>query len=438
MRMSPLKQYLWICSCLALAAWTAQVSAASLIPGGERAILGAVPGDQIFPQAAISTTGGFLVWTDNAVSDKGSRIMAQQLDAALTPIGAPITVSSAWKSKATGDQEKPEVALLPDGGAVVVWQGTTLSKRLQVRQIFARFIGPDGSLVKKDIRVNANRKLHHTDPAVAVLTDGTVVVVWTASDQDGDRKGVFARQYTSSGRAIGREFQVNQFTLNNQRDPAIAALADGRFVVAWITELQRAAASVDVCARIFNADGSPATGEFFVNPSSANPCASPAVAASPTGGFVVAWSQNELLVSTAGSGSGVAVLGSSARSTNSWDVFGRIYDSNNNPAPNIFRWNTRSYGDQYVPRVCAVGNTYAAVWTSLGQDGSWEGVFGQLVSKSGAFEGSELSVNTTTISRQLYPTIVSDGISRCLAIWTSYVVGGGNLDLYAQPYQLVE
>ena len=76
-----------------------------------------------------------------------------------------------------------------------------------------------------------------------------------------------------------------------------------------------------------------------------------------------------------------------------------------------------------------------AVWTSLGQDGSWEGVFGQKFSGDGSFIGSELQVNTTTISRQIQPTVTSDGAGSFLVVWSSFVVGGNyDLDLFARTY----
>ena len=43
---------------------------------------------------------------------------------------------------------------------------------------------------------------------------------------------------------VGNEFLVNQFTSYNQRTPAVAALTDGGFVVAWVSEQQRAPAPV--------------------------------------------------------------------------------------------------------------------------------------------------------------------------------------------------
>jgi len=37
------------------------------------------------------------------------------------------------------------------------------------------------------------------------------------------------------GQFLNAAFQVNQFTDNNQRNPAIAALTNGNFVIAWVS-----------------------------------------------------------------------------------------------------------------------------------------------------------------------------------------------------------
>ena len=90
-------------------------------------------------------------------------------------------------------------------------------------------------------------------------------------------------------------------------------------------------------------------------------------------------------------------------------------------------------GVDIAPRLSVLGTHVLAVWTSMGQDGSWEGVFGQEFSSSGDFEGSEFQVNTTTISRQIQPTVASDGASRFLSVWSSFG-GVGDFDLLAQVY----
>jgi hypothetical protein len=74
------------------------------------------------------------------------------------------------------------------------------------------------------------------------------------------------------------------------------------------------------------------------------------------------------------------------------------------------------------------------VWTSLGQDGSREGVFGQFLHDDGSPDQGEFQVNTTWISQQMQPTVASDGQGRFLAAWTSFVGGAYGFDLYAQRY----
>src|SRR5207248_8935608 len=83
-------------------------------------------------------------------------------------------------------------------------------------------------------------------------------------------------------------------------------------------------------------------------------------------------------------------------------------------------------------KIASVGDSQLIVWTSMGQDGSLEGVFGQLLA-GGAMSGHEFRVNTTTISRQMHPTITSKGEGQFLVAWSSFV-RGTSFDLYAQRY----
>lgn len=402
------------------------------VSGGEYAIAGALPGDQTFPQAALSSSGGYLVWVDNSVTTNGLRIRAGKLDGNFNLSGAPFVVSSAAASKATGDQEHPQVALLKNGGVVFVWQGGVQGSQ----QIYIRYLSSAGKWLAADARVSAQNSYNQARPQLTVLNDGTVLVVWQSYGQDGSMFGVFARHFSATGAALTAEFLVNQATLYNQRSPSVATLANGNFVVAWVSELERAAASVDVYARIFTSAGKAVTSEFPVDLTTSNSCANPSVAASPNGGFAIAWSQNSNVGSTRGSQGGATVAPTStALSTNGWDVYARIFNSAGAPTTNPFRLNTYTYGDQYAPTLAASGTDYFGVWTSMGQDGSWEGVYGQLLSNAGVAEGAEMQINTTTFNRQIQPSIATDGNGRYLVVWTSYVLGAVNYDLFAQAFQ---
>ena len=48
--------------------------------GVEYAIAGSLPGDQVFPQLSLKTSGGYIVWQDNITDGSGLGISAQRLD----------------------------------------------------------------------------------------------------------------------------------------------------------------------------------------------------------------------------------------------------------------------------------------------------------------------------------------------------------------------
>ena len=141
--------------------------------------------------------------------------------------------------------------------------------------------------------------------------------------------------------------------------------------------------------------------EFLVNTDS-NPCANPSVAAASDGSFMVTWGARTWSVCT-----------------NGWDIYARAFSSAG-VGGTVVRVNSYFYGDQYAPRISAIGGDYLIVWTSLGEDGSREGVYGQFVHEDGSLVGGEFRVNTTTVSSQMQPVVASDGADQFLVVWTSY------------------
>jgi hypothetical protein len=68
---------------------------------------------------------------------------------------------------------------------------------------------------------------------------------------------------------LGPEIQVNVSTLDVQQNPQVAVFPDGGFVVAWTVRPRTspaAAHTTGVHARLFAADGAPASGEFLLVP----------------------------------------------------------------------------------------------------------------------------------------------------------------------------
>ncbi len=440
--------------------------------GTNYAMVGSLPGDQVFPDAALNSSGGFAVWQDNITDGSGWGVSAMQLNGTLSGSGSSFRVNV----QGTNDQENPRVALLKNGGAVFVWQGGKPSQE----QIYARFLTPTNTwLTTNDMPVNSqlitnvlgyttnvtstvitNWNSSHTritgyttkttkivttntavntlhfqiNPAVAVLNNSNVVVVWASFNQAGSNslQDVYGQILSPTGVKVGANFLINQFISYNQRTPAIAALKNGGFVVAWVSEQQRVvgsapatlqsssqlaalAPSVDIYARLYASNGVAQNNEFLVN-TDFNPCANPGVAVASDGSFMVVWGAYDM-----------------ANPTNSWDVYARTFSSAGIGGTTVLV-NSRLYGDEYVPRISAIGVDYLIVWTSLAQDGSREGVFGQFLHEGGSRVGGEFLVNTTTISQQMQPAVASDGVGQFVVIWTSYTGSPYSFDLFAQRY----
>lgn len=397
-------------------------------PGAnEYPIAGALAGDQTHPHATIKSTGGYLVWEDNAADGNGLGIRAERLDGNLNKLSSAFRVNSI----VTADQEKPRVSGLTNGGAVFVWQGG----KQGFQKIYARFLPATGTnFLTADVLVNTYTNNFQVNPSVATMSDGNVIVVWASYGQDGYLQGVYGQRLTATGVKIGGEFQINQYSLNNQRTPAVAALAGGGFAVAWVSELQRGASTVDIYARIFDAEGAAVGNEFPVNTLSANICANPSLAASPDGGFAIAWSQREVMSGNSSASQVTAVP--VVVPLSGWDVYIRGFDAVGAPTTGAVRINTMTYGDQYAPSISAFGKNYLVVWQSLGQDGSMEGIYGQFVNSSAKLSGVEFQVNTANATQQIHPSICSDGVNRFLVTWASYATSA-NFDLFGRSYDLI-
>ena len=376
---------------------------------------GNLPGDQVHPAVNFTTNGGFVVWEDNCIDGKGLGIGAMRLKADLSGTGVPFRVDSVT----TSDQEAAQVTVLNEGGAAFAWQGGPRGRQ----HIYVRFLSADNSWATGDIMVNSTANKSQTTPVIATLLNGNVAVVYASVNQagNGSMADVYLQMFAPDGSRIGSETLVNQFIANNQRTPAITALADGKLAVAWVSEQQRwtdasnGVPSVDIFARIFDATGNPVGNEFLVNLASTI-CAAPDLAPSPDGGFMATWMEKDLAVKN-----------------NGWDISARRFSSGW-VGGNETRVNTQLYGDQYSPKVRRSGATYLNVWTSVGQDGSREGVFARYLNDDASVNGNDFQVNSTTFGSQMHQALGTDGSGRFLTVWTSFNPGPSGFDLYGQRY----
>ncbi len=146
----------------------------------------------------------------------------------------------------------------------------------------------EAQAVGTEFQVNNYTINNQQNPAIAPLNDGGFVLAWESNGQDGDSYGIFAQRFDETGTLVGAEFQVNNYTTNGQSNPTIAPLNDGGFVIAWNSDGQDGN-GLGIFAQRYQSNGAPLGFEFQVNNFTISTQQSPAIAPLIDGGFVIAW-----------------------------------------------------------------------------------------------------------------------------------------------------
>jgi hypothetical protein len=249
---------------------------------------------QFRPAVAMDDDGDFVVAWESYPDGSGAGVYFQRYNTAGTAQG----VETRANSITTDYQVNPSVAMDADGDFVVAWQSYFTDG--DAYGIYARRFTAAGAPLATETRVNVVTTGQQQEPAVAVDADGDYVVAWESDLQDGSGFGVFARRYNSSGVALSGEFRVNTATAADQRSAAVAIDADGDFVVTW-SSFGQEAANFGIYGQRYLANGTADGGEFHVNTYTTAHQTAPAVAADADGKFVVVWTSE----GQDGSGTGI-------------------------------------------------------------------------------------------------------------------------------------
>lgn len=320
------------------------------------------------------------------------------------------------------------------------------------------------------------------DSAVAGLSTGGYVVVWTQDDRASgpslwnERDGpvgvinydVKGQVFDSNNVAVGQAFTVSSVISGHQSEPSITTLSGGRFLVTWTDTSGNGGdfSGSAIMARLFSSNGVAVGSEIRINSSVVGDQRASSVAALSDGGFVVAWEDfinvvagrvpsikvmrfdangiaqsselpvnpettgAQLTPSVAGLSGGKFVVVWTDHSGTTFDdsssaIFVRVFDRHNNPVgPPYPLVNTAVTGSQNSPRVVVLSNgDFLVAWEDAsGQGGdAWLGLKGQLFSGlTGAKIGSEFLINTTTYDAQKTPVIAALKDGGFIVSWTDF------------------
>ena len=222
---------------------------------------------------------------------------------------------------------------------------------------------------------------------------------------------------------VGSEFRVNTYTTGEQgyhQGSIAAAGTPATFVVVWEDPAKDGSSDGIFGQRFTNAPKpAPLGAEFRVNTTTAGSQRYPAVAAASSGSFVVVWQSISL--------------------DSSSSVMGQRFDASGALAGPEFRVNTYTttfginVGKSPAVASDASGNVFV-VWKSYHQDSSTYNIYGQRYASSGAPQGGEFEVNTTTDIAQTEPSVAfAGGGGSAVVVWRDAFHDASG-DIYGQRY----
>ncbi len=277
------------------------------------------------------------------------------------------------------------------GGFVVVWQSQEKNDR-SYDDVYGRRYAVDGTPAGSEFRINTYTNDRQRDPSVAGLTNGGFIVTWHSRNQAGplSMTDVYGQRYAADGSPEGSEFLVNTTTGGNQGPAAIAAFGNGEVVVAW---LSIGSISGSIYGQRYGADGHAVGNEFRINQLPVMSASKgPGMAALSNGGFVSVWESDidDRVLDT------------------DYEISARRYDADGLPAGGEFRVNSATPGNQENPSVSALPNGgFLIAWSCDKKE-----IHARRYNADGRAAGSEFRVHAETVAEyRQFPwiTVLSDG-----------------------------
>lgn len=291
-----------------------------------------------------------------------------------------INSPSLISTTTSGTQGNTSTHALANGGWVVTWNGNgTQPGNQDVIGIFQQVYNASGQRVGSETRVNTSTEHAEFGPHVSTLADGGWVVAWMSPDYDNNSWTIFQQRYNANGTVHGTEVAVNT-SIGGQHYPIVAGLAGGGWVVTWNGPGTQPGNidDIGVYQQVYNADGQKVGGETLVNTTTEGQQSDQMVTPLANGGWVVAWEAKS-------SSEDEEVVFSS--------VFQQIYNASGQKVGGETLVSAGvSQFDELTDITALEGGGWMVTWTSYPESGPSTGVFQQVYNAAGQKAGNEIIV----------------------------------------------
>lgn len=312
--------------------------------------------------------GGFVIFWHSEQDASGYGIIGQVFDANGQKVGSEMIINETI----LGDQMYPDACTLLNGDILVTWESADADGfGIYVQKFSSTF-----ERIGHEYLVNSTTDGEQILPNICELSYGGAVVMWQSND-DGSDWGVYAQIIDSNYQKIGAEFQVNTFTMNDQKNIDVAGLPNGGFVAVWeSTGIELAYwetpdgregqdGSLNGCfGQIFDGSGIKQGQEFLINTTTDDHQSYPNVASNGNGGFIVVWESYS--------------YAQPEDTTKQIDVYAQAFDMFGNTVGGEILVNTNTTGNQRLPDTAFLSDQDTSIvsYTS-DQDNGTDGIYTQ-------------------------------------------------------------
>ena len=246
------------------------------------------------PRITQLANGNILVsWESSDDTGVGSTAGIDMIGQIFTPMGEPVSVEFRLNINFDVDDEQGgDIAALPGGGFVVVFEDnstTTNSIRLQEFDAAGNIVQAITSVIS-DSTVNAAPGF--SNPAVAVSSATSVLIVWQEAEVGGDTR-IVGKTYDPTTDTYSAEISLINFAGDNIA-PVVTVLSNGNYVIACATTAT--GGDQFITYRIVNSAGANvlAVTEIATTQADSQNDREPSVTALTGGGFVISWTNTDL------------------------------------------------------------------------------------------------------------------------------------------------
>ena len=200
-----------------------------------------------------------------------------------------------------GDIEiQPQILALANGNVVVVYQDSDANGSTGGTSIAYRMFNSAGASVNINgtmiPQLVENESDDQTAPAIAGLTGGGFVIALVdQTSGSNNNNAVTVQRFDNNGVQLGAQIVVSNATRGDPlREPVVTGLSTGGFVVVWAEDVAAGAGTLDydIFAQKYTSAGVPDGGQISIAITGDNQ-RNPTVTANATGGFVVAWEDED-------------------------------------------------------------------------------------------------------------------------------------------------